>query len=78
MGPTGGLNGSEIPKQVHCAVRALCGRRPAEYSHKTIYLTTGIFTLSMNLLLTNVFFACFSVELTVQIVTDALSSLLGD
>lgn len=82
MGPTGGLSSSEMPKQVHSAVRrALCDRWPAEYrqSHRSLYLFAAIFTSSINLLLTYTYsLVCFSAQLTVQVLTDPLCSLLGD
>lgn len=82
MGPTGGLSSSEMPKQVHSAVRrALCGRWPAEYrqSHRSLFLFGAIFTSSINLLLTYPYsLVCFSAQFTVQVLIDPLCSLQGD
>ena len=75
---------TEMPKQVHSAVsRALCGRWPAgsRQSQGALYLMVGIFTSTTDLLLTySTAMPClfFSVQLTVQELTDPLSSLLGD
>lgn len=57
MGPTGCLSSSEIPKQVHSVVKALCGRWPAEYrpSQRSLYLMLDLFTSSMALILTQLY-----------------------
>lgn len=36
MGPAVGVGGSEIPKQVHSAVRELYGRWPAKYKQSVV------------------------------------------